>query len=105
MTIETRWSKYKPLPPRILPFKEPEPWWKALWVNTYSTVFVLVVMVVTGVLMPAIKLGIFHWQVWDLWKKGNKGGAIGVFVFGCAVIDAGLIWAAIMVARGDLKLW
>jgi hypothetical protein len=91
MPIQTRWSRYKAPSPPIQPLKPSEPWWKTLWVNSYSLVVVLGYMVALSLLMPAIKLGLFHWQAWEQWKRGNRGGAIAIFVLACAVVDAGIV--------------
>lgn len=55
--------------------------------------------------MPAIKLGIFHWQAWDQWKRGNRGGAVAIFLIACALFDAGIIYALVLVAQGKLDWW
>lgn len=104
MPSERRWSRYKS-PPRLQPTKPPEPWWKTLWINTYSAVFVFAYLIASAVLMPLIKLGMFHWQAWDHWKRGNKRAALAIFLIACCLFDVAIIWALVLVLQGKLDWW
>lgn len=99
---ERRWSCYKSTPRLIQPAKPPEPWRKPLWINTYSAIFVFAYLIAFAVLMPLIKLGLFHWQAWDRWKRGNKGEGIAIVFVSCCLFDVAIISALVLVSQGKL---
>jgi hypothetical protein len=73
--------------------------------NVGAGVFLIALMVVYGLALPAIKLGLFHFLSWKAYKENGLATGFAVFALSCLVIDIGLIWGAVLVAQGKLRVW
>jgi hypothetical protein len=65
----------------------------------------LAYMVIFALALPAIKLGLFHFLSWKAYKENGLATGFVVFALSCLVIDIGLIWGAVLVAQGKLRVW
>jgi hypothetical protein len=70
-----------------------------------SGIFLIAVIVVYGLALPAIKLGLFHFLSWKAYKENGLATGFIVFAMSCLVIDIGLIWGVVLVAQGKLEMW
>lgn len=103
-----RWAGVKDVPVLRVSPPQPKSRWRAFCEAAeaiLSGAFLFGVMIAYGLALPLIKLGLFHYISWKAFKEHGVGTGFVVFAFSCLLIDAGLIWAAIKVAQGDLRIW
>ena len=103
MPFPTRFPKRRP--PTATPRRPTNPAWHSLLEVVVGAPLVLAAIVLVAVATPLIKLGMWHRLVWDRLRKGDRRGALAVFLFACLAFDLGMGWAMILVWEGELRLW